>query len=136
MSLSCVFRSSVLSATASFLIASLRLLPMWAARRLVSNSLGASWSDTAVQATCTHLRQVMSCFSPQLHLLYKFKNKNHYNKFLFFSSPTLQYHTMRNVLYMAMTEFREVPFFFDNVSLWSLESPKYEFKVYNKLKQG
>ncbi|WZY95828.1 hypothetical protein YC2023_068157 [Brassica napus] len=80
--------SSVLSATASFLIASLRLLPMWAARRLVSNSLGASWSDTAVQATCTHLRQ---------------------------------YHTMRNVLYMAMTEFREVPFFFDNVSLWSLE---------------
>ncbi|XP_009146697.1 lipid droplet-associated hydrolase isoform X1 [Brassica rapa] len=67
--------SSVLSATASFLIASLRLLPMWAARRLVSNSLGASWSDTAVQATCTHLRQ---------------------------------YHTMRNVLYMAMTEFREL----------------------------
>ncbi|KAG2272263.1 hypothetical protein Bca52824_066818 [Brassica carinata] len=67
--------SSVLSATASFLIASLRLLPVWAARRLVSNSLGASWSDTAVQATCTHLRQ---------------------------------YHTMRNVLYMAMTEFREL----------------------------
>ncbi|WZZ62546.1 hypothetical protein YC2023_062653 [Brassica napus] len=67
--------SSVLSATASFLIASLRLLPVWAARRLVSNSLGASWSDTAVQATCTHLRQ---------------------------------YHTMRNVLYMAMTEFREI----------------------------
>ncbi|CAG7877858.1 unnamed protein product [Brassica rapa] len=67
--------SCVLSATASFLIASLRLLPMWAARRLVSNSLGASWSDTAVHATCTHLRQ---------------------------------YHTMRNVLYMAMTEFREL----------------------------
>ncbi|CAH8359924.1 unnamed protein product [Eruca vesicaria subsp. sativa] len=67
--------SSVLSATASFLIASLRLLPMWAARLLVSNSLGASWSDTAVQATCTHLRQ---------------------------------YHTMRNVLYMAMTEFIEL----------------------------
>ncbi|KAG2315531.1 hypothetical protein Bca4012_066346 [Brassica carinata] len=67
--------SSLLSATASFLIASLGLLPMWAARRLVSNSLGVSWSDTAVQATCTHLRQ---------------------------------YHTMRNVLYMAMTEFREL----------------------------
>ncbi|KAJ0249450.1 Alpha/beta-Hydrolases superfamily protein [Hirschfeldia incana] len=67
--------SSLLSATASFLVASLGLLPMWAARRLVSNSLGASWSDTAVQATCTHLRQ---------------------------------YHTMRNVLYMAMTEFREL----------------------------
>ncbi|KAF3486670.1 hypothetical protein F2Q69_00057242 [Brassica cretica] len=67
--------SSLLSAAASFLIASLGLLPMWAARRLVSNSLGASWSDTAVQATCTHLRQ---------------------------------YHTMRNVLYMAMTEFREL----------------------------
>ncbi|VVA97255.1 unnamed protein product [Arabis nemorensis] len=67
--------SSVLSATASFLIASLRLLPMWAARRLVSNTIGASWSDTAVEATCTHLRQ---------------------------------YHTMRNVLFMAMTEFREL----------------------------
>ncbi|CAH2054025.1 unnamed protein product [Thlaspi arvense] len=71
----CSLRSSLLSATASFLIASLRVLPMWAARRLVSNSLGASWSDTAVQATCTHLRQ---------------------------------YHTMRNVLFMAMTEFREL----------------------------
>ncbi|CAN7117338.1 unnamed protein product, partial [Brassica rapa subsp. narinosa] len=67
--------SSLLSATASFLVASLGLLPMSAARRLVSYSLGASWSDTAVQATCTHLRQ---------------------------------YHTMRNVLYMAMTEFREL----------------------------
>ncbi|CAA7016127.1 unnamed protein product [Microthlaspi erraticum] len=67
--------SSVLSASASFLIASLRLLPLWAARRLVSSSIGAGWSDTAVQATCTHLRQ---------------------------------YHTMRNVLYMAMTEFREL----------------------------
>ncbi|KAL1204694.1 hypothetical protein V5N11_017310 [Cardamine amara subsp. amara] len=67
--------SSVLSATASFLIASLRLLPMWAARPLVSNSIGASWSDTTVQAICTHLRQ---------------------------------YHTMRNVLFMAMTEFREL----------------------------
>ncbi|KAG7580904.1 Alpha/Beta hydrolase fold [Arabidopsis suecica] len=67
--------SSVLSATASFLIASLRLLPMSAARLLVSNSIGASWSDTAVQATCTHLRQ---------------------------------YHTMRNVLFMAKSEFREL----------------------------
>jgi hypothetical protein len=70
--------SSVLSATASFLIASLRLLPMSAARLLVSKSIGASWSDTAVQATCTHLRQ---------------------------------YHTMRNVLFMAKSEFREVLFF-------------------------
>ncbi|AAG51454.1 unknown protein; 114093-112086 [Arabidopsis thaliana] len=67
--------SSVLSATASFLIASLRLLPMSAARLLVSKSIGASWSDTAVQATCTHLRQ---------------------------------YHTMRNVLFMAKSEFREI----------------------------
>jgi hypothetical protein len=67
--------SSVLSATASFLIASLRLLPMSAARLLVSKSIGASWSDTAVQATCTHLRQ---------------------------------YHTMRNVLFMAKSEFREL----------------------------
>ncbi|KAL0676017.1 hypothetical protein Bca4012_003998 [Brassica carinata] len=49
--------SSLLSATASFLVASLGLLSMSAARRLVSYSLGASWSDTAVQATCTHLRQ-------------------------------------------------------------------------------
>ncbi|XP_010464882.1 PREDICTED: lipid droplet-associated hydrolase-like isoform X2 [Camelina sativa] len=64
--------SSVLSATASFLIASLRLLPMSAARLLVAKSVGASWSDTAVQAACTHLRQ---------------------------------YHTMRNVLFMAKSEF-------------------------------
>ncbi|XP_010486831.2 PREDICTED: lipid droplet-associated hydrolase-like [Camelina sativa] len=67
--------SSALSATASFLIASLSLLPVSAARLLVSKSVGASWSDTAVQATCTHLRQ---------------------------------YHTMRNVLFMAKSEFTEL----------------------------
>ncbi|KAF3509494.1 hypothetical protein F2Q69_00003280 [Brassica cretica] len=55
--------SSLLSATASFLVASLGLLSMSAARRLVSYSLGASWSDTAVQATCTHLRQSLERYS-------------------------------------------------------------------------
>ncbi|KFK38527.1 hypothetical protein AALP_AA3G125800 [Arabis alpina] len=67
--------SSIMSATASFLVATLRILPIWAARWLVSNTIGASWSDTALQATCSHLRQ---------------------------------YHTMRNVLFMTKTEFREL----------------------------
>ena len=121
-----IFRSSLLSATASFLVASLGLLSMSAARRLVSYSLGASWSDTAVQATCTHLRQVLVLFSLSLALTLKnscIKSLMR-SKFLqpskifrrvsfwcLFSFLPLQYHTMRNVLYMAMTEFREVFFF-------------------------
>ncbi|XP_010534397.1 PREDICTED: lipid droplet-associated hydrolase isoform X1 [Tarenaya hassleriana] len=67
--------SSFLSTTASLLIASLGLLPMGVSRLFVSKFIGNSWSDAAVQAACTHLRQ---------------------------------YHTMRNVLFMAKTEFTKL----------------------------
>ncbi|KAF5750566.1 UPF0554 protein-like isoform X2 [Tripterygium wilfordii] len=67
--------SSVLSAGLSFMVASLGLLPKWASRLIVSNSVGKSWSKTAVDALCSHL---------------------------------MQYHTMRNVLFLAMTEFKKL----------------------------
>ncbi|XP_021892478.1 lipid droplet-associated hydrolase isoform X2 [Carica papaya] len=67
--------SPILSVIICLLVALLGLLPVWASRLIVSKSVGISWSATAVDATCTHLRQ---------------------------------YHTMRNVLFMAMTEFKEL----------------------------
>ncbi|GKV07248.1 hypothetical protein SLEP1_g19047 [Rubroshorea leprosula] len=67
--------SKVLSTSASFLVASLGLLPRWTLRLIVKNFLGKSWSNAAVDAACSHLPQ---------------------------------YHVMRNVLFMAMTEFRKL----------------------------
>ncbi|KAL6337285.1 hypothetical protein AAG906_036599 [Vitis piasezkii] len=64
--------SPILCAALSSIVAFLGLLPRWASGFIVSNSLGKSWSSTAVEALCSHL---------------------------------LKYHTIRNVLYMAMTEF-------------------------------
>ncbi|KAK9985922.1 hypothetical protein SO802_030873 [Lithocarpus litseifolius] len=48
------------------------ILPSWALRMIVTNSLGKSWSAAALEATCSHL---------------------------------VQYHTIRNSLFMTMTEF-------------------------------
>ena len=67
--------SPILCAALSSIVAFLGLLPRWASGFIVSNSLGKSWSSTAVEALCSHL---------------------------------LKYHTIRNVLYMAMTEFTRV----------------------------
>ncbi|CAK7341975.1 unnamed protein product [Dovyalis caffra] len=67
--------SSILSALLSFGIACLGLLPQCALKLILSKSIGSSMSDTAIDATCSHL---------------------------------LQYHTIRNVLYMALTEFRKL----------------------------
>ncbi|GLT81399.1 hypothetical protein SLA2020_527880 [Shorea laevis] len=67
--------SKVLSTSASFLVASLGLLPRWTLRLIVKNFLGKSWSNAAVEAACSHLPQ---------------------------------YHVMRNVLFMAMTEFQKL----------------------------
>ncbi|CAL0309986.1 unnamed protein product [Lupinus luteus] len=69
-----IAESRIISAALSCLIASLGLLPVWALRFIVRNSVGKSWSANAVEAVCSHLSQ---------------------------------YHTMKNVLYMAMTEFSE-----------------------------
>lgn len=51
-------RSNIASTALSYIIASLGILPSKALRFLVSNSLGRSWSATAVEAACTHLSQV------------------------------------------------------------------------------
>ncbi|GAY32972.1 hypothetical protein CUMW_005030 [Citrus unshiu] len=67
--------SNIASTALSYIIASLGILPSKALRFLVSNSLGRSWSATAVEAACTHLSQ---------------------------------YHVMRNVLFMTMTEFKQL----------------------------
>ncbi|KAG6743991.1 hypothetical protein POTOM_052695 [Populus tomentosa] len=70
-----VAESSILSALLSFSVASLGLLPQCTLRFILSKSLGSSWSDTAIDAACSHL---------------------------------LQYHTFRNMLYMALMEFRKL----------------------------
>ncbi|KAF9664898.1 hypothetical protein SADUNF_Sadunf16G0065800 [Salix dunnii] len=70
-----VAESSILSALLSFSVATLGLLPQCTLRFMVSKSLGSSWSDTAIDAACSHL---------------------------------LQYHTFRNMLYMALMEFRKL----------------------------
>ncbi|KAK4582693.1 hypothetical protein RGQ29_025752 [Quercus rubra] len=67
--------SQVLSVAISLIIASLKFLPSWALRLIVTNSLGKSWSATALEATCSHL---------------------------------VQYHTIRNSLFMTMTEFQKL----------------------------
>ncbi|XP_073222318.1 uncharacterized protein [Cicer arietinum] len=70
-----IAQSQILAAAASYLIASLGLLPVKTLRFIVRKSLGKSWSANAVEAACSHLSQ---------------------------------YHTMRNVLYMALTEFKKI----------------------------
>ncbi|EOY08424.1 Alpha/beta-Hydrolases superfamily protein isoform 3 [Theobroma cacao] len=64
--------SRVLSTVLSFLVASFGLLPRQVLRLIFKLSVGKSWSNTALEAGCSHLPQ---------------------------------YHTMRNVLFMARTEF-------------------------------
>ncbi|KAI3688044.1 hypothetical protein L1987_81750 [Smallanthus sonchifolius] len=64
-------QSNLISAT----VALLGFLPISASRFIAKNSLGKSWSTTAIDALCTGI---------------------------------LKYHTMRNVLYLAMTEFEEL----------------------------
>ncbi|PKU79307.1 hypothetical protein MA16_Dca000652 [Dendrobium catenatum] len=68
-------RSSLLSATFSFLVALLGSFPTRISGALVSRLLGPSCSTTAVDAACTCL---------------------------------MKYHTMRNVLFMAKTEFEKL----------------------------
>ncbi|XP_051149611.1 uncharacterized protein LOC127264199 [Andrographis paniculata] len=68
--------SSALCAALSTIGASLRILPTSILKFLVKNSIGKSWSSSAVEVLCSHV---------------------------------LQYHTMRNMLYMAMTEFEKLP---------------------------
>ncbi|KAI3822703.1 hypothetical protein L1987_10299 [Smallanthus sonchifolius] len=72
-------QSNLISAT----VALLGFLPISASRFIAKNSLGKSWSTTAINALCTSI---------------------------------LKYHTMRNVLYLAMTEFEEL-----------VKSPDWEF---------
>ncbi|XP_034694699.1 lipid droplet-associated hydrolase isoform X2 [Vitis riparia] len=47
--------SPILCAALSSIVAFLGLLPRWASGFIVSNSLGKSWSSTAVEALCSHL---------------------------------------------------------------------------------
>ncbi|XVE75888.1 hypothetical protein DITRI_Ditri12bG0128000 [Diplodiscus trichospermus] len=67
--------SRVLSTVLGFIVASLGLLPRQVLRLIFKLSCGKSWSNTALEAACSHLSQ---------------------------------YHIMRNVLFMAMTEFRKL----------------------------
>ncbi|RVW20829.1 Lipid droplet-associated hydrolase [Vitis vinifera] len=53
--------SPILCAALSSIVAFLGLLPRWASGFIVSNSLGKSWSSTAVEALCSHLLKVNPC---------------------------------------------------------------------------
>ncbi|KAI3791581.1 hypothetical protein L2E82_05411 [Cichorium intybus] len=70
-----ISRSQITSTIISGIVALFGLLPIWASRFIAKNSLGKSWSTTALDALCTSV---------------------------------LKYHTMRNVLYLVMTEFEEL----------------------------
>ncbi|KAJ0973372.1 hypothetical protein J5N97_021331 [Dioscorea zingiberensis] len=78
-----ITRSSFLNVTASYLVSFLGSFPAQFSRALVSKLLGQSWSTTAVDA---------------LYLDNLICRLTYLNKFM-------QYHTMRNVLFMVMTEF-------------------------------
>ncbi|XP_017977731.1 PREDICTED: lipid droplet-associated hydrolase isoform X2 [Theobroma cacao] len=80
--------SRVPSTVLSFLVASLGLLPRQVLRLIFKLSVGKSWSNTALEAGCSHLPQ---------------------------------YHTMRNVLFMARTEFSKLS-----------ETPDWEFMRENQ----
>ncbi|XP_012074352.1 lipid droplet-associated hydrolase isoform X2 [Jatropha curcas] len=84
--------SSIRSDLLSFSIASLGVLPRCISRIIVSNSIGKSWSATAVDAACSHL---------------------------------LQYHSFRNMIFMALTEFRKLS-----------ETPNWEFMRENQSKMA
>ncbi|KAF3442719.1 hypothetical protein FNV43_RR16636 [Rhamnella rubrinervis] len=68
-------RSPIVCVVLSYMVALLGMLPTYALRLIVKQSLGKSWSATAIEATCSHLAK---------------------------------YHTMRNILFMAMTEFKKL----------------------------
>ncbi|XP_037492428.1 uncharacterized protein LOC105635839 isoform X6 [Jatropha curcas] len=87
-----ITRSSIRSDLLSFSIASLGVLPRCISRIIVSNSIGKSWSATAVDAACSHL---------------------------------LQYHSFRNMIFMALTEFRKLS-----------ETPNWEFMRENQSKMA
>lgn len=52
------FSSSILCPALCSLAGILGLLPNWASAYMVKNSIGSSWSTTAIEATCTHLLKV------------------------------------------------------------------------------
>ncbi|KAJ6798214.1 lipid droplet-associated hydrolase [Iris pallida] len=70
-----VARSSILSASISYVVSLLGLLPTWLSSAIARQLIVKSWSSTAIDAACSHL---------------------------------LQYHTVRNALFLAMTEFTEL----------------------------
>ncbi|KAL7092289.1 hypothetical protein ACP275_12G156900 [Erythranthe tilingii] len=82
--------SSSLCAILSSMGAFLGMLPSQITRLIVKNSIGKSWSSSAIEVLCTHV---------------------------------LQYHTLRNILFKAMTEFQKLP-----------EKPDWEF-INKKKKQ-
>ncbi|KAL5538156.1 hypothetical protein UlMin_042808 [Ulmus minor] len=85
-----IAESSVVSVALSSIVGLLGLLPIWSLRLIVGQTLGKSWSPTAVEATCSRLAK---------------------------------YHTMRNILFMAMTEFKKLS-----------ETPDWEFMRENSRK--
>ncbi|KAF4402817.1 hypothetical protein G4B88_010269 [Cannabis sativa] len=114
--------SPVVSVVLSSIVASLGFLPSWALRLIVSKSVGKSWSSTAVEVTCSHLTKARILnllffyfFLSKLAIvcgLSTIYNEGSYSLCMHvirkFYVGNLQFHTMRNVLFMAMTEFKKL----------------------------
>ncbi|XP_024026824.1 lipid droplet-associated hydrolase isoform X3 [Morus notabilis] len=70
-----IAKSPIVCVALSSIAALVGLLPLWALRVILRKSLSKTWSNSAVEAGCSHLGK---------------------------------YHTVRNILFMAMTEFEKI----------------------------
>ncbi|THG12104.1 hypothetical protein TEA_027196 [Camellia sinensis var. sinensis] len=93
-----IFRSPILSAAVSSVVGLLGLLPTRASRFLVTKSVGKSWSTTAVDALCTHVLQALSKIRTEGAAVFEFLVLHSFDF----------YHVIRNVLFLAMTEFKKL----------------------------
>ncbi|CAI0462808.1 unnamed protein product [Linum tenue] len=101
-----VSRSSILSCLMSLMVASIGLLPKWLSQYIVVQYIGnSSWSTSAVETARGHLLK----WTKEVLILLRW-----------FVS---QYHLFRNMLYMAMTEFKEFS-----------QAPDWEFMKKNQRK--
>lgn len=97
----------------------LGLLPAPTLRFIVKNSVGKSWSSSAIEALCTHVLKVELMF----FLIYVVVFLDSFRLLINF---IFQYHTLRNVLFMAMTEFEKVNYF-----TFLLQTPQIERNCIN-----
>lgn len=102
------FRSQILAAALSYLIASLGLLPVLALRFIVRKSLGRSWSANAVEATCSHLSQVsFTIVERAASMLGHIKHGNYFFYLFYYLIPFLKFGILiRKYLHLIDTDLQ------------------------------